>query len=159
MSSNGMNIRGPITGMAKDAETILRSLPDWFGIEQALLDYARNTEALPTFVAEQGGSVVGFLSLREHFAASWEIDCVAVHADTRAHGIGRALLQHAERWLLQRGAMFLQVKTLAASHPSQAYAETRRFYEAAGFVPVEVLPTLWGERLPVLLSVKCIRRD
>jgi GNAT superfamily N-acetyltransferase len=159
MSSDGMNIRGPITGMAKDAETILRSLPEWFGIEQALLEYARNTEALPTFVAEQGGSVIGFLSLREHFAASWEIDCVAVHADTRAHGIGQALLQHAERWLFQRGAMFLQVKTLADSHPSQAYAETRRFYELAEFVPVEVFPTLWGERLPVLLSVKCIRKD
>lgn len=144
--------------MAEDAERVLRTLPDWFGIEESLLEYASNTDSLPTFVADDAGSIVGFLSLREHFPQSWEIDCVAVESARRGAGVGKALLDQAESWLRARRALLLQVKTLAASHASEAYAQTRRFYEANGFQPLEVLPTLWGEGLPVLVYVKHIGR-
>ena len=49
-----------------------------------------------------------------------------------------------------------QVKTLAASHPSPEYAQTRAFYEALGYVPLEVFPTLWAAHLPVLQLVKAL---
>ena len=150
-----MQVRGPVTRVGKEAERVLRSLPAWFGIEESLLEYASNADVLPTFVAQDSsGSIVGFLSLREHFASSWEIDAVAVQAGFRGHGIGKALLEHAESWLRSRGAAFLQVKTLAAVHPSKEYAETRRFYESVGFQPFEVMPMLWGKGLPVLIYVK-----
>ena len=35
--------------------------------------------------------------------------------------------------------------------------QTRRFYEALRYDPVEVFPTLWGDELPVLLLVKVLR--
>lgn len=55
---------------------------------------------------------------------------------------------------LRRGLRFLTVKTLASSHPDQNYAATRRFYEAIDFLPLEVLPTLWGTENPCLLMIR-----
>ena len=49
---------------------------------------------------------------------------------------------------------FLSVKTLASEHPDLNYAMTRRFYEAAGFIPLEVFPTLWEEGNPCLLMIR-----
>lgn len=151
-----MLIRGPITGVQTPCERVLRTLPDWFGHEASLLEYAANTAKLATFVAEDGGQVVGFMSLRQHFAASWEIDCIAVEGPKRNHGIGQALHAQAELWLCSQGAQLLQVKTLAESHPSVAYAQTRKFYESLGYRPLEVFPTLWEADLPVLLLVKVL---
>jgi hypothetical protein len=46
---------------------------------------------------------------------------------------------------ITQGARILQVKTLAESHPSRHYAETRAFYESAGYLPMEVFTLLWHE--------------
>ena len=62
----------------------------------------------------------------------------------------------AEEWLKYQGARTLQVKTLAESHPSPEYAQTRKFYESVGYIPIEVFPTLWGIGLPVLQLVKVL---
>jgi GNAT superfamily N-acetyltransferase len=152
-----MHIEGPLTGVEADCERVLRTLPQWFGIEQSLLEYAHNTANLPTFVAKNGEVVVGFLSLREHFSKAWELDCIAVNLALRGQGLGKKLQTCAESWLVEKGVTLLQVKTLAPTHPSKAYAETRKFYEALGYEPVEVFPTLWGADLPVLQLVKALR--
>ena len=67
-----LTIRGPLSGQGAVAEGILRALPDWFGIEEALVDYARAADELPTFVAEAGGEPVGFLTLRPTSSAAVE---------------------------------------------------------------------------------------
>ena len=152
-----MNIDGPLTGIQSACERVLRTLPRWFGIEESLLEYAQNTGHLPTFVAKDKEAIVGFLSLQQHFAQSWEVNCVAVDLAYRGQGLGRRLQEAAEAWLVSSGATVVQVKTLAASHPSTAYAETRKFYEALGYVPLEVFPTLWEAHLPVLQLVKPLR--
>jgi hypothetical protein len=48
----------------------------------------------------------------------------------------------------------MSVKTLGPSHPDGGYANTRRFYRACGFLPVEELHGLWGEGNPCLVMVK-----
>lgn len=58
--------------------------------------------------------------------------------------------------LKAEGAHWLTVKTLAASHSDPHYAETRRFYEANGFEPLEVFPDLWGEDMPCLMMVRSV---
>jgi GNAT superfamily N-acetyltransferase len=152
-----VDIEGPVVGFAAQCERVLRTLPLWFGIESSLLEYVRDTEQFPTFVARDAADVVaGFITLREHFAESWEVHCIAVAAPARNRGVGRALHAHVERWLGARGVRLLQVKTLADSHPSAEYAEARRFYASVGYVPLEVFPTLWGPRLPVLQLVKVL---
>lgn len=59
-----MSIRGPVTGVERQCERVLRPLPEWFGIEESLVEYASNTATLPTFVAQDEGQLTGFLSLR-----------------------------------------------------------------------------------------------
>lgn len=145
---------GPAGEVQEACELVLRSLPRWFGVESSLIEYAKATRELPTFVALDANEVVAFLSLEQHFAASWELHCIAVHAAWRGKGVGQVLHEHAERWLAAKGVRLLQVKTLAATHPSPEYGETRSFYERLGYQPLEVFPKLWAPHLPVLQLVK-----
>lgn len=152
-----MQVEGPVAGVSQDCERVLRSLPAWFGDESSLLEYVNDCERYPTFVARGPESINAFVTVREHFPESWEIHCIAVQAVSRNQGLGRALLSHAEAWLAHRGVRFLQVKTLAASHPSAEYAETRNFYVRSGYLPLEVFPILWAKHLPVLQLAKFIQ--
>jgi GNAT superfamily N-acetyltransferase len=152
-----MKLIGPAIDRRTECEAILRSLPMWFGIEQALRMYVEDTALLPTFGLEDAGALRGFLTLREHFPESWDIHCLAVHADVRNGGLGSRLLAHAEAWLVGHGVRFLQVKTVAATSDSAAYAETRAFYFARGFTPLEVFPHLWDAHNPALQCVKALR--
>lgn len=147
---------GPDLKRPRECEAVLRTLPQWFGIEEALLKYAQDTTTLPSFAFESQGELVAFLSLLQHFPESWEVHCLAVRAAERNQGLGRALLAHAERWLIQKQARFLQVKTLAGTAESAVYAETRAFYLATGFVPIEVFPQLWTPQNPALQLVKTL---
>ena len=151
-----MEIIGPELARTAECEAVLRSLPRWFGIEEALLTYVTDTTRYPTFAAVQGGSIVGFLTLHEHFVDAWEIHCVAVHADFRNQGLGSRLLAHAERWLIERRVKYLQVKTIAQTSKSTEYAQTREFYKAKGFTPLEVFPTLWAPQNPALQLIKVL---
>ncbi|HVK31498.1 MAG TPA: GNAT family N-acetyltransferase [Burkholderiaceae bacterium] len=151
-----MNILGPSIQREAECEDILRTLPMWFGIEDALLMYKRDTATLPTFAVEHEGQLLGFISLTEHFPQAWEVHCIAVRASHRNQGVGSALLGHAESWLRAKGVQFLQIKTVAATSASQAYAQTREFYQAKGYTPLEVFPTLWNPRNPALQLVKVL---
>ena len=150
------NIIGPTLARAAECEAVLRSLPSWFGIEAALLGYAADTARNPTFAAIHGTSIIGFLTLHEHFAEAWEIHCVAVHSNFRNQGFGSKLLAHAEQWLIERKVKYLQVKTVARASKSAEYAQTRDFYMAKGFTPLEVFPNLWVPESPALQLVKVL---
>lgn len=152
-----VELAGPLPDTCSDCERILRSLPRWFGIEESLLEYVRDADRFPTFHALDNGRSVGFLTVREHFQECWEVHCIAVLAERRGQGTGRKLHAHVERWLQARGVRFLQVKTLADSHPSKEYAQTRAFSARLGYVPHEVFPRLWGPMLPVLQLVKQVQ--
>jgi GNAT superfamily N-acetyltransferase len=151
-----VNLVGPLPGTSRDCERILRTLPRWFGIEESLLEYVHDADRFPTFHALEAGESVAFLTVRQHFPQGWEVHCIGVLASKRGQGIGRRLHSHVESWLQAQGALVLQVKTLADTHPSTEYAETRAFYASLGYVPHEVFPTLWGPRLPALQLVKLL---
>jgi len=148
---------GPVSEKSRQCESILRSLPRWFGVESALLEYAQSTENYPTFLAQESEDVLAFLTVREHFPESWEVHCLAVRAERRGEGIGRALHTHVEQWLALHGVRVLQVKTMAAAHPSPEYAETRHFYSSIGYLPLEVFPQFWGPQLHMLQLVKQVQ--
>ena len=160
-----MHIVGPELNARPQCEAVLRSLPMWFGIEEALQMYADDTLRLPTFAAADGNGggepagsdgpkIIGFVTLMKHFEHAWEVHCLALHAEFRNRGHGRALLGHAEAWLAAQGVSLLQVKTVAATSDSAAYALTRGFYARLGFQPLEVFPLLWSARNPALQLVK-----
>lgn len=134
---------------------ILRSLPDWFGIEEAIIDYVADLGRMETAVAKHNNTIIGFITTHIHFPQSAEIHVMGILPTYHRHGIGKSLVQHVEAALTQRGIQFLQVKTLAASHPDPHYAKTRRFYEAMGFVPLEE-NQLWGKVNPCLIMIKTL---
>lgn len=153
-NENHIHITEILLGQAAVCEPILRALPDWFGIEAAIQDYARAIDALPTLLARRGEETLGFLSLKQHSAWAAELYVMGVLPQAHRLGIGRALVAHAETWLRQQGIVYFQVKTLAPTHPDPGYARTRAFYEAQGFRPLEILPTLWDADNPCLIMIK-----
>jgi ribosomal protein S18 acetylase RimI-like enzyme len=142
--------------MARVCVPILRALPEWFGIEESILQYEKDIDELPTFVAAAGAEALGFLTLRQHNQYFAEILVMGVVSGHHRQGIGRDLVRRAEAWLRQEGTEYLQVKTLGPSRPDEGYARTREFYMAMGFRPMEEFPTLWDESNPALVMVKSI---
>lgn len=145
---------------APGCEAVLRSLPDWFGLEEAIVEYREAVEREPTWVVRAPGAsdIVGFVTLRRHFPASGEIFCLALRSEWHGRGVGRALVARAESELAADGAEFLQVKTLGPSRENEPYARTRRFYEAVGFRPLEETTAFWGEVNPTLVLVKRVQQ-
>jgi len=148
------SIEGPYLGKAAVCEPILRSLPAWFGIEEAIVHYVGEIERLPTFLAGNSDGVVGFVSLKQHNPSSAEVYVIAVRQEAHRQGVGRALIEQSQEWLRGRGVEYLQVKTLGPSHPDGGYAKTRDFYVAVGFRPLEELAELWDERNPCLIMIQ-----
>jgi GNAT superfamily N-acetyltransferase len=139
---------------ARVAESVLRALPRWFGLEEALLDYIEDARRHPTLLATDGPLGVGFLTLKRHTPQSVEIAVMGVLPDRHRRGIGRSLVEAASDLVSAEGVRLLQVKTLGPSHPSTSYAATRAFYESLGFVPVEETTAFWGAANPCLIMVK-----
>ena len=149
-----LTINGPLLEQAAVCEPILRALPDWFGIEEALVQYVKDIDVMPTFTATLRGTVAGFATINRHNAYSAEIHVIGVRSPSHRKGIGRALVERAEAWLREDRCEYLQVKTLGPARPDEHYDRTRKFYEAMGFRPLEESRTIWGERLPCLIMVK-----
>ncbi|MGZ5280273.1 MAG: GNAT family N-acetyltransferase [Pseudobdellovibrionaceae bacterium] len=137
-------------------DTVLRSLPLWFGIESAIVDYVNDVKPMQTWVAYDFDTPVGFVSIQQHFPPSAEIHVMGILEKFHRKGIGHQLVQTVESELRQQGTQFLTVKTLSESRPNKEYDQTRKFYLKAGFVPLEELKTLWGEANPCLLLVKAL---
>jgi len=149
-----------------DVGRILRALPEWFGIEQAIDDYVEAARTLRTYVAREDpgetpagdiGRIIGVCLVERHSEHSSEIHLLAVAREHHRRGIGRALMQRAELDLAREGQEYLQVKTLGATHPSPEYAATRRFYQELGYRGLQEFPAdaLWPGN-PCLLMVKTL---
>ena len=147
-------ITGPHFNSSALCTPVLRTLPEWFGIEEAVLQYSSQVEYLPTFLAIKPKTVIGFLSIKQHNLYSAEILVMGVRPEFQRFGAGRALLNAAQEWLRQQGVEFLQVKTLGPSNDDPNYAGTRKFYETMGFRPLEEFSQIWDEYNPCLILIK-----
>ncbi|VEP12976.1 conserved hypothetical protein [Hyella patelloides LEGE 07179] len=154
MDVGQIKLLDPSFQKSKICESILRALPQWFGIEKALLHYLKEIENNPTLFALVEHEYVGFLSFKQHNQYAAELYVMGVRFEAQRQGIGRALVRYTESILRQQKLEYWQVKTLAASHPDPFYAQTRAFYLAMGFRPLEELTQLWGQDNPCLLMVK-----
>lgn len=138
------------------AERVLRDLPDWFGIEEAILGYIAAAGRMPMLAAEADGAAIGFASLERATASAIDVHAIGVLRAWHGHGAGRALIEAAAERAWAEGCRLLTVKTLSSAHPDPFYAATRRFYERCGFVPVAELPELWGPDNPCLLMARVL---
>jgi len=136
---------------------VLESLPDWFGIPEAIDQFCREVRALRMWVVRRGDEIAGFATVQQHFPVTAELHLIAIRADHHRAGLGERLLAEIEAHLKRKATRILTVKTLAPSAGDRPYARTHRFYAAQGFVPLEVFPTLWNEENPCLLMAKTLR--
>ena len=135
---------------------LLDQLPTWFGIPESNAEYVAMARTNETLIAFGGDEAVGLLTLVHHNPLASEIHLMAVRPELHRAGIGRALVDAAEARLRGRGVRFLQVKTLADTHPDEGYAATREFYLGMGFTPLEVFTELWDPSNPALQLVKAL---
>ncbi len=137
-------------------ERLLRALPDWFGIEDSLVDYVRDAAERPGYLAvDDQGEVVGALVMTRHFPGSAEIHLLAVEPGLHRRGIGRALVDAFEEDMRADGVRLLEVKTQGPSRPDEHYAATLAFYVALGYEPLEEILDYWPGN-PCLVLVKVL---
>ncbi len=148
-----------ITDKGVICNQILRSLPEWFGIESAIQNYTNEVEEMVVFVAKQNNQALGFISLNQHNPFTAEIHVMGVSPNYHGKGIGTALVRKVEKYLEDNNSKFLQVKTLGESRNCKEYGLTRKFYDSVGFYPVEEFKELWDEDNPCLLMIKTIREE
>ncbi|MGI9007816.1 MAG: GNAT family N-acetyltransferase [Streptosporangiaceae bacterium] len=151
-------------------ERLLRSLPQWFGIESSTAEYIRMAAQLPAYLAWPAGpppagqqafrpgdqpEPAGVLLAVRHFPRAAEIYLMAVDPAEHRRGAGRALVTALERDLVVDGVRLLQVKTQGPSLPDAGYERTRKFYRAMEFEPLEEIAGLWPGN-PCLIMVKTL---
>ncbi|WP_230010198.1 GNAT family N-acetyltransferase [Microbacterium sp. Bi128] len=138
-------------------DRILRSLPGWFGIEEAILNYVDSASRRDSFLAVMRGEVVGVALVDRHFPESAELALIAVHAGRRGAGIGASLVTAVEEVLVSDDCGLLQVHTVGPSFEDDAYAQTRAFYIRSGFLPLQEFNRIdWDG--PTLVLVKPLAR-
>jgi N-acetylglutamate synthase-like GNAT family acetyltransferase len=144
------------TGLGDVCEPILRSVPEWFGIEASIVEYVGAIERMPTILAMHGEQAIGFMTLEPHFPSSAELHVLAIRPAWHRRGVGTALLAATEALARSSGVRYLQVKTLSPRREDEHYGRTRLWYEAMGFQPLTEFLTLWGEALPCLQLIKVL---
>jgi len=137
-------------------EYVLRQLPEWFGIEESLMEYVKGAKATDFYAAYDSDNLVGFISIKTNNVHTSEIYIIGILKDYHGNGIGKSLLNTAENHLTEAKVKFLMVKTLGESHPDKNYKETRKFYKKVGFYPLEEIKEIWGKENPCLIMVKSL---
>ena len=136
--------------------TILRALPEWFGIESSIIDYVAQVQSMPFFAAYDEEKAVGFIALKIHNIYTAEICVMGVLQEYHRQGIGKMLVEKCEQYCVNSNMKYLTVKTLDESRECNSYQKTRLFYLSLGFKPLEVFPLLWDEDNPCLFMAKYI---
>ncbi|MDH3285851.1 MAG: GNAT family N-acetyltransferase [Acidobacteriota bacterium] len=146
-------------GDAARCEELMRSLPEWFGIEESIVGYRRDVEELESLVVRVDDELAGFVTVKRHGDFAAEIVVMAVAKAHHRRGLGRRLVRRVESELARDGVEYLQVKTLGPSRPNGDYATTREFYGALGFRPLEETTAFWGAVNPCLVLVKRLEAE
>lgn len=143
-----------LTNEYSECEKILRNLPEWFGIESAIIEYVEDIKKMKTFLVEVNSTIIGFATINSHNKYTAEIHVMGIEKEYHNKKIGSELITYIANILKKEHYEYLIVKTLSDSHPDLNYKKTRNFYLANEFKPVQEFKTLWGEENPCLLMIK-----
>jgi ribosomal protein S18 acetylase RimI-like enzyme len=84
------------------------------------------------FIAELDGASAGCLlmwTLEDYFSQQWHahVSVIAVTREAEGHGVGRALMDYAERWARERGHKMITLSVFEGNRRAQ------RLYDRAGY--------------------------
>jgi GNAT superfamily N-acetyltransferase len=142
---------------ASACDAIIASLPYHFGLDSGRRECAEAVRRQEGLAAVSRGEVAGFLTWRPWYRSSREVTWMAVHAERRGTGIGRALLDRMAAESAGQ-ALYLVVTTLSEASPEpgvdDGYARTRLFYVRNGFEPVWEPAGWWNADNQAVLMVR-----
>lgn len=101
---------------------------------------------------DEDGVLLGFAcyGMTPCTVATWDLYWIAVHPGAQRHGVGRALMQAAERAIAEAGGRLIVVET--SSRPD--YAPTRAFYGALGYVAAARIPDFYASCDDLIIYTK-----
>ena len=82
---------------------ILESLPAWFGIQPSIDEYCETVRSHTFWAVFDDDQIIAFLSLIEHNAHTSEIEVMGILTEYHRLGIGKSLIQAAERRSAEQG--------------------------------------------------------
>lgn len=134
---------------------IVAASPEHFHAS-ALPTIQMDIEAGALYVVRESGSVLAFAVVRQCRPQVAEILWMAVDRGRRAQGIGTELLCRLAAELGAAGTSLLVAKSLAPTSPDSPYVATRRFYDRAGFLLVDIVDPYpgWNPGNPCALYAK-----
>lgn len=138
-------------------EEILRSLPKWFGIKEAILKYVDEVKDLLFVTATLYGKVIGFCAVLIHYGVNAELYVLGIFEEFHGRGIGTRMVEFINSYCKRSGIPYMTVKTLKERHPDVNYQKTRMFYEKCAFLAFEEFPTLWGKANPCLYMLREVK--
>jgi Acetyltransferases len=136
------------------SNTILRALPNWFGIESSIVDYVKQVQTMPFYAYFDCNKPIGFVAIKIHNTYTAEVMVMGILKEYHRQGIGKILMKYCDKYCIDNGFEFLTVKTLDETRKNNDYRKTRLFYQSVGFKPLEVFPLLWGKENPCLFMAK-----
>ena len=139
-------------------DKILRSLPNWFGIEESIIEYNEKVKDLDFFVVEDT-SIIGFVAIKTFNFKAIEIIVMGIDSQYHNKGIGKKLMAYIDAYYLDKSYTKVSVLTLADSHPDIYYGRTRNFYKSVGFSELMVLSDFWDEANPCLVMYKELKES
>lgn len=155
MTAPRCTVRALVPEDAEACDGIVASLPHHFGLAAGRAACARALREQQGLAGIVDGEPAGFLTWRPWYGIAREITWMAVRAQMRGTGVGRAMLDR----LVADSApdhRYLVVATLSESVPEpgvqDGYERTRRFYRHLGFQPVWEPAGWWdGDNQAVLM--------
>jgi len=133
---------------------IMHSLPAWFSPPEDIDKKAVTHRDYPFIAAYDGEAPIGFVALKIHNEFTADMYNLGVLEQYHRRGVGRGLVEAAEKYCMDGGYVYLTVKTLDSSAEYEPYERTRAFYRKMGFIPLEVFTTFWNEENPCLFLAK-----
>lgn len=137
-------------------DLILRQLPEWFGIEESIVEYISGVKETIFYAAFDNDKPIGFISLKFNNEYTSEIYAMGITKEYHNRGMGKELIENVVGYSKRKGYNLLMVKTLGESHPDRYYKRTREFYKKVGFYPIEEIKEIWGEQTPCLLMIRSL---
>jgi GNAT superfamily N-acetyltransferase len=135
-------------------EDVLRDLPEWFGIEDALKEYIESVKKYVFFAVYEKNEVVGFYSLREENPQTLDMYVLGVKKKFHGLGFGTRLQEYVNEYAKKKGYIYLIVLTLSKRHPDVGYSKTRDFYHKMGFIDVYESDKIWDKHNPTQIMIK-----
>jgi len=115
-------------------EEVLRDLPEWFGIEEAIVEYVHGVKNKTFFAAFDKNNPVGFYCIRQENDSVLDLYVLGIKRSHHRKGMGKSLQAHVEAYAKEKGYEYLMVLTLAKKAYDEAYLKTRKFYLDMGFI-------------------------